>query len=85
MITNFKDGVSFNYKMTYGGTASCGGLELSGTAKLSTKTTATAGDDKEYPITLELKGNNIVFLPSCCDGMVGMECLKFFDNDFVKK
>lgn len=85
IITNFKDGVSFNYKMTYGGTSSCGGLELTGQAKLTTKSTATAGDDKENPITLELKGSKIVFSPSCCDGMVGMECLKFFDSDFVKK
>ncbi len=85
IITNFKDGVSFNYKMTYGGASSCGGFELSGAAQLSTKTTATAGSDKEYPITLELNGNNIFFSPSCCDGMVGMECLKFFDSNFVKK
>lgn len=85
IITNFKDGQSFNYKMTYGGTSSCGGLELSGTAKITSKTTATAGENKEYPITLELKGNEIFFYPSCCDYMVGMECLKFFDSHFVKR
>lgn len=85
IITNFKNGVSFNYKMTYGGTSSCGGLELSGMAKINSKTTATAGDNEANPITLELNGNKITFFPSCCDGMVGMECLKFFDSDFVKK
>jgi len=85
IISNFKVGVSFDYKMTYGGTSSCEGLELSGTAKLTSKTTATAGDNEEYPITIELEGNEIVFLPSCCDQMVGMQCLSFFDSQFVKK
>ena len=85
IINDFNDGVSFDYKMTYGGTSSCGGLELSGTAKMTSNTTANAGDNIEYPIILELKGKKIIFFPSCCDGMVGMECLKFFNTDFVKK
>jgi hypothetical protein len=84
IITNFIDGVSFNYKMIYNGTSSCGGIELSGKAKLTSQNTAEAGNDKEYPITLELNDNKITFSPSCCDGMVGMECLKFFDSDFTK-
>lgn len=84
VISNYKDGASFDYRLTYGGTSSCGGIELAGTAKLTSNSTATAGDDKDNPITLELSGNKIIFSPSCCDGMVGMECLKFFDSDFKK-
>jgi len=84
VISNYKDGVSFDYKLAYGGTSSCSGIELAGTAKITSNATATAGDDEDNPITLELNGNKIIFSPSCCDGMAGMECLKFFDSDFKK-
>jgi len=85
IITNFKDGVSFNYQMTYGGPSSCGGFELSGLARIISITKAEAGEDKENPITLELNGDKIVFMPSCCDGTIGMECQRYFDSEFVKK
>jgi len=70
--------------LTYGETSSCSGIELAGTAKITLNATATAVDDKDNPITLELNGNKIIFSPSCYDGMVGMECLKFFYSDFKK-
>lgn len=84
VISNYGEGVSFDYKLTYGGTSSCSGIELAGKANLNSNTTANAGDDKDNPITFELNGNKIIFTPSCCDGMVGMDCLKFFDSDFKK-
>jgi hypothetical protein len=85
VISDYKNGETFNYKLAYGGTSSCSGIELSGLAKLASPLFANAGNDKDYPITLELKGNEIIFSPSCCDGMVGMDCLKFFDTNFTKK
>jgi uncharacterized protein (TIGR02145 family) len=87
VISNFistKDTGTFDYKLTYGGESSCNGIELSGSAKLSSRRKANAGEMPEYPATLEFKGNKITFTPSCCDFMVGQECLMSFDQEFLK-
>jgi len=42
--------------LTCGETSSCSGIELAGVAKITSNATATAVDDKDNPITLELNG-----------------------------
>lgn len=74
---------SFNFKLTGSGKSDCGGLEWSGSAKLSVENLAS--DNKDCPITLELNGNSIIFsMDMSCDYMVGMKCLVNFDGEFKK-
>ncbi|MBK6834088.1 MAG: hypothetical protein IPG89_07360 [Bacteroidetes bacterium] len=82
VISNYQEGKSVNYKLTYGGTSSCSGTNLSGTAKLVSSNKAVSGVEVDSQTTLELSGNKIVFFPTMED--VGMECQKFFDSDFIR-
>ncbi len=74
-----------NYKLAYKGIDECEGLELSGTALFDGKNIAIGLNNLEYPVKIILNGDNLIFEPSCCDGDVGMKCLRYFDTEFSRK
>jgi len=83
IIGNYKDGVGFDYRLTYKGETSCGSVSLAGMTKLLSKTNAYEGEYKDFPdVKFELKENSINCVPS--PDMLGTCSTLSFDSEFVR-
>lgn len=88
VITNFKEGVGFNYRYNSGKNSySCSGITLEGKMKFKSKNKAIDETtvDSGYPRTIEFKNNKLSFTLAADDDIyVGMDCLQEFDDEFKR-
>jgi len=83
IITNYAADKGFYYRVMFDNPEDCEGVDYEGTATFDSKNHAVSSDDPYERDEFTFKGKKLKFEPNM--SMIGMECARVLDVEFVKE